>query len=296
MLEPVHLRDLALDPAAGRTHLSAASGLVRLGDRLYVVADDELHLGVLDLAAPADAPLRLLPLRAGVLPGEPAARKAAKPDLEALVALPGDALLALGSGSRPNRNSAFYWPSVEGGPGLPHAVDLAALYADARGALPDLNIEGAFAADGELHLLNRANGGGALNARLSYALEAFSAWLLRGGSPPRARVQPFDIGAVDGIPLGFTDGAALPGGGWLFSAVAEDTMDSYADGPCAASVLGWVSADGVVQRVERIAGAPKVEGIALSHDGDLFMVTDADDAARAARLLKVSLTGRGRRQ
>ena len=53
--------------------------------------------------------------------------------------------------------------------------------------------------------------------------------------PPAIKsVQLLDLGAVDGVPLSLTDGAPLPGGEWLFSAVAEDTSDSVADGACVA--------------------------------------------------------------
>jgi hypothetical protein len=50
-IQPAHLRDLLLAPhqhPRGQPHLSAASGLVRVGPWLYVVADDEHHLGVID--------------------------------------------------------------------------------------------------------------------------------------------------------------------------------------------------------------------------------------------------------
>ena len=51
---------------------------------------------------------------------------------------------------------------------------------------------------------------------------------------PGRLVPIFELGAIDGIALSFTDGTALPGGGWLFSA-AEDTSDTYNDGRCAGS-------------------------------------------------------------
>src|SRR5688572_23183189 len=104
------VRDLTVDDASqpGRpSHVSAASGLVRVGNTLYVVADDELHLGV--FPAGGHAPGHLLRMRPGDLPGAPKARKKAKPDFEALAYLPAldqfsqGALLALGSGSRKGR-------------------------------------------------------------------------------------------------------------------------------------------------------------------------------------------------
>src|SRR5688500_14627034 len=98
---------LASPPNANSArHISAASGMVAVGEFLCVIADDELHLGVFDRSGTgAGALVRLFP---GELPDTPAERKALKPDLEALVRLPGfpgyphGALLALASGSRPN--------------------------------------------------------------------------------------------------------------------------------------------------------------------------------------------------
>ena len=52
------IQTLRVDPAQhprGQAHLSAASGLVRVRQRLYVVADDELHLGIFDEPTAAQA-------------------------------------------------------------------------------------------------------------------------------------------------------------------------------------------------------------------------------------------------
>ena len=111
-LSPRILRQLTIDPASyprGLSFLTAASGLVRHQGRFYVVADDEQHLAIFDSATAA--PGRLIRLFEGDLPASPKERKALKGDLEALLLLPrmpdwpSGALLALGSGSRPNRNA-----------------------------------------------------------------------------------------------------------------------------------------------------------------------------------------------
>jgi hypothetical protein len=108
------LRDLLVDPAdhpRGQPHLSAASGLVQAGRYLYVVADDEHHLGMLQ--ADGEQPVQLLRLLPSDLPQGKEQRKRGKPDLEALALLPphaawpNGALLALGSGSRPQRCRAI---------------------------------------------------------------------------------------------------------------------------------------------------------------------------------------------
>src|SRR6185503_11592625 len=90
---------IALVPIATLT-VSAASGLVRRGDALYVVADDELVLVRYGLDGGERGRVRL---RTGELPREHAARKAAKADFEALVDLGDGRMLALGSGSTEQR-------------------------------------------------------------------------------------------------------------------------------------------------------------------------------------------------
>jgi hypothetical protein len=97
------------------------------------------------------------------------------------------------------------------------------------------------------------------------------------------------LGELDGVTLGFTDGAALDDGRWLFSAVAENTTDSYNDGACLGTVIGLVERDGRVRRLAQLDGQWKVEGIALAADGGLLLVTDADDPQVAASLLRLPL-------
>ena len=225
-------------------------------------------------------------------------RKKHKPDLEALALLPAAGLphgilLALASGTRPNREQGFIVDLDGQGAltGEARTVDLAGLYQPLRSTFADLNIEGAFVAGDRFHLLQRGNKGDSRNAAIEYSLAQVQDWLAGAHrAPPAAiRVVQFSLGTLAGIPLGFTDGAALPSGGWVFSAVAEDTRDSYRDGACAASAIGWVDANGQLQRVEPIVGAPKVEGVALAGDGHLLIVTDSDNPTIPSRLLALSL-------
>jgi hypothetical protein len=299
MLAPVHLRDLTVDPAThprGQPHLSATSGLVRAGAWLYLVSDDEHHLGAFQAAS--EAPLLLYRFLDGDLPQDKGERKRLKPDLEALALLPPSsgqphgALLALGSGSRHNRRRGWCLDlDGEGRPaGRARPCELDTGYQALQERFADLNIEGAFVAGEVLRLLQRANRGSPVNASIEYPLAEVQAWLAgRRAAPPQAlRVQQLQLGELGGVPLGITDGAALPGGGWIFSAVAEDTADSFDDGACAGSAIGWIDDEGRVQRLEALAGGPKVEGIALAGDR-LLMVTDSDDPAVASQLLALEL-------
>jgi hypothetical protein len=311
---PTHiLQALLVDPSQhprGLTYLSAASGLVRVRQRLFVVADDELHMGVFDdVTAPqaralTDEPAvgSLVRLLEGDLPKDKGKRKKAKPDFESLVLLPplpgcpAGALLALGSGSKPNRETAVL--IALDALGMPNGrmalVDLAAVYAPLRKRFVDLNIEGALVVSGELLLLQRGNKGNAPNACVRFDWNLLAPWLagVQTQAPAAKSVQLMDLGSVDGVPFGFTDGAALHGGAWAFTAVAENTDDSYLDGACVAAAIGTVGADGRLQQLHRLDGAPKVEGMAVLADGGdwvFTLVTDPDDPANAAQLLQVRL-------
>ncbi len=305
---PTLLHTLQLDPAQhprGLAHLSAASGLVRVRQRLYVVADDELHLGQFDDCSsptPSPVPGTLLRLLDGELPASKKQRKAAKPDLESLALLPplpgcpAGALLALGSGSRPNRETGVLVAlDVLGQPnGRMATVNLDTLYAPLRKRFADLNIEGALVVSGELLLLQRGNLADAHSACIRYDWNLIAPWLagLQPQPPTAKSVQLLDLGRVDGVPLTLTDGTPLHGGTWAFTAVAEGTDNSYADGACVASAVGVVLPNGQVHRMHLLHGAPKVEGLAVLPEGSdwvFTMVTDPDDPQQAAQLLQLRL-------
>jgi len=294
----------ALPGDKGVVHLSAASGLVRSGQRAFVVADDELSLGVFDLAA--DQPGRLHRLFDGDLPSHHDERKAAKPDLEALALLPAfagfpsGALLAIGSGSKPNRQRGALLALDAGGhlAGAVQAVDLAPLYQSLRAQFTELNIEGLFVTAGDVCLLQRGNRQSQTNACIRFDWHQVACWLEGTGPAPIASsITAFALGALDGVPLGFTDGTALPGGGWAFCAAAEDSSDSYADGHCTGSAIGIVNAGGDLVQLERLVHACKAEGITGASDDDplqLLLVTDADDRRAPAQLLAVTLPASAR--
>ncbi len=302
MLETRIVRELVVDAAAGiagQTHLSAASGLVKLGKRLFVVADDEHHLAMFDLSN--REPGRLVAIFDGELPLRHKARKAAKPDCEALLVLPAfagyphGALMAMGSGSRPSRQlgALLALDAAAEIQGSARTVDLAPLLAPLHDLVPDLNIEGAFVQGDRFSLLQRGNRGLATNARIDLSWCGLQRWLGEAGPAPKpAAITRFALGAIDGVALSFTDGAALPGGDWLFSAAAEDTSDAYNDGRCAGSAIGLVDAGGTIRLLERLSLTCKVEGITASAAGetiDLLLVTDADDRRQPALLLSTAL-------
>ncbi|WP_425964707.1 DUF6929 family protein [Rhizobium nepotum] len=297
------LRELDISPDrpdAQPSYISAASGLVCVGSHIYVVADDELHLGV--FSGGDYGPGHLIRLLAGDLPIIKAERKRQKPDLEALVFVPAfegfpyGALLALGSASRPNRGRGVLLGLDPQGAlsGSPEQVDMAAMLGPLHQAFPELNIEGAAVVGDELLLFERGNKRHIDNAIIHYpllpVLEA-----LRG--PDTAAIAPssitrVDLGAIEGVPLCFTDAAALSNGDVVFCAAAEDTDDAYLDGHCVGAAIGIVDKNGRLLSLHQLEQPYKVEGISAKVENetlDLLLVTDADDPAIPAKLLSASL-------
>ena len=289
---------LAAPPEPRRpSHISAASALVRSGDSLYVVADDEHHLGV--FPCEGDAVGRLITLVDGELPVGRRERKRRKPDFEALTLLPAfngyahGAMLALGSGSRRRRRiGALLALDAKGAVlGPPRLIDLTGPYIRLKDRFADLNIEGATVVDDALVLLQRGNKGHRDNACIHFALAPILSALAAGDAlyadNPIA-VRSYDLGAVHGVPLSFTDAAALPGGEIVFSAIAEDTPNSYDDGPCIGAAAGVIACDGEIRMLETLARPYKVEGIHAWRGADgihLLAVTDADNVNVPASLL-----------
>ena len=310
MLKPELLRELRLPPNSHPQHkdwLSAASGLVFINKHLHVVADDEHHLCSFAFD-PAhghakESPLQLVQLLEGELPQAPKQLKKAKPDLESLLLLPAShqyphgGLLCLGSGGKANRRRGLSLPlSMHGNVQLAAVVqhDLHELYEPLLQYFDDLNIEGGFISGNTLQLLQRGNKGDkAQSACLRYDANHFIAWLQgeRKHAPALQDNIALDFGRINDVPLCPTDAAALPGGHWVATLVAEDTDNSYVDGSCVGSALAFMDANNQLTALHRLHGNPKVEGVALiaGTAPALLLVTDADDPAQPSQLLRLKL-------
>jgi hypothetical protein len=305
------LRSLTLrqPTAVGRpAFLAAASGLVWQDGHFYVIADDELQLAV--FTDEMQLPGTTLPLLDGALPLAAKARKRAKPDFETLTwlppvaAQPHGALLALGSGSRANRMHGVQLSfDARATPGnAPARFDCAPLYKALEREFGIVNIEGAVVQKDRMQrdrllLLQRGNKTDGINALVYLDLERFRRDCGRGQVDAEAliEIQRCELGAVDGVALGFTDAVCLPDGQLLALAVAEDTDDPYADGATLGSYLCRFDSRNIPQALAALDAPAKTEGIALwtGAPGEplLVFVTDADDAAIPAVLLAAPLAG-----
>ena len=119
----------------------------------------------------------------------------------------------------------------------------------------------------------------------------------RAVSPPELRdVVSWDLGALDGCRLTFTDAVALREDLIWFTASAEDSPDTYRDGEIVGSVVGWISPEGaaftpLVDGDGRLL-RDKVEGIERGDTPDrVVLVVDPDDPLRPAERLDVALVG-----
>jgi len=266
--------------------VTGGSALLDVDGRLLAIHDDAFRVSWIDRDSFAVTPLVLL--RDGA-----ALAKPDKPDFESAVRTADGAVYVLGSGSTAKRcivaridpNDSV---TLRARPALYRSIQKAL----ASGERP--NIEGAIVVGERLRLFNRA-AGRTPNASVDLPLAA-----LHGREPRVLAVQLFELGALEGVRLGFTDVAVLPDGRDVFLAAAEDAPDAIADGPVTGSVVGLLepTATSVAARWTRLIGSNgqpspyKVEGVAIDRDvRGGWLLTDSDDSRVPAMLLRVELRG-----
>ena len=298
------LRELTLTSAQeGRPrHVSAGSGLVRRGDHVYVIADDERDLAVFSLAD--GGPGELVPLFEGELPAGERERQRRKPDLEALTVMPPfrfnphGALLAFGSGSGESRDRGFVW-SLDGDGalrGFARPIDLSPLYSFLeRHVAGETNIEGLAIAGDRVALFQRGNSAGGRSQVFYLTRDEVIDTLTRDFAVQPSEleeVREHDLGAIDGVELHFTDADSLPDGRLVFAATAEPEDDDSGRAT-AGSAIGVIAVDGSVERLEPVEPrTAKVEGIdAVLADEmvHLLLVCDADDVEVPSPLYSATL-------
>ena len=137
---------------------------------------------------------------------------------------------------------------------------------------------------------------GPWNAILDVSLDRFLGWLDgRNPFPPVRRIFEVDLGAVAGVPFGFTDAAVTDDGRVAFLACAEDTDDVLIDGPVLGCRFGWLDPDdraAVMTPIVDRDGQPthlKLEGIETRIDGgSVFdVVADMDRGDEPAQIAEL---------
>ena len=301
--------DLSLDRPA---HVRAGSSLARVPGGFALIQDDANFVAVIDRTGSS---VRAIALPAGVGGrrqfDDRRGNKAHKLDLEACVAIvtEGDTLLiAFGSGSTPEREYVALidgWEASAPHTTLVHAQRLYDLLRREHAfAGSELNIEGALYLGDSLRLFGRGNGAPRANVRpVNATCDLDWPTLLahlrapdRDPPPSPANVVRYELGAIGGIPLSFTD-ATLCKNMILYSAAAEESPDAIRDGRVTGSAIGVIDAPG------RVRWAPltdtsrqllpfKVEGLAAVDDATdrLYVVIDADDPEAPSELCTVELS------
>lgn len=310
---PLRYRTVA-HPSLDRPALvRAGSSLTWVGARLGLVQDDANFVALVDPRTGLARSITLPPGAEGRRHFDDLrGNKKFKLDLESCCTIEGASgamLLALGSGSKKRRRRIVTVESITARLPRVSVIEADSLYetleAAAEFAGSDMNIEGALALPRALRLFTRANGAAKhgrtpVNATCDLALPELLAYLadpVHAPVPAPRHIARFDLGSLDGLPLGFTD-AALVGDTLLYTAAAEASDDAAADGAVTGSVIGIIPVNGALRHApltdaDRRRTHDKVEGIvALPGVADrVYVVIDADDPLRASELCEVQLRG-----
>lgn len=294
------------DPGPGSgvaNHVRAASAIRRVGPRLVVVQDDVNALAMLDATGRIE-PLLMPPGADGRRSfDDTLGNKHLKMDLEAAVLLPDARLLVLGSGSARPRERLVVVEScarvrTRRAPGL-----YARLRQHCAAVGTELNIEGAVIQGGRLRLFQRGNGARGASSRsgsmvFDVELAELLRWLAgRAPVPEVTGVLEVDLGAIHGVPFGFTDAAVTADGRIAFIACAEDSADPRSDGPVLGCRFGWLTDAGarVTDVVEPDGSATrlKLEGLEPRPGavGIFDVVADMDRPDRPALLVELQVDG-----
>jgi hypothetical protein len=291
-MQLTHIRDLDVtEPlASGHAFLSAASGLVQIGEMLCVVGDDEQHLALFRYND--HGPGRLVRLLPGDLPHTKKKRKAVKPDFEILFQLPASRLIcAMGSGSTAQRMRGAIIDLDSGSVTL---LDLQPLFAALAPLTTEINLEGAAVRGDRLLLFSRGNMADPETCIFETALAAVTGDEL----VEITLVKTLALPQIDGVPLTVTDACCLGDGQFLLSTVAEVTDDSYADGDILGAAIVLLNAELDVLAIEPLEPTFKIEGIAArrtASGAELLCVSDADDPDMPSSLFSAILHFHSRR-
>lgn len=260
--------------------IGAASGIVIVGDKLFLVSDAANRLFEYDLKRRA---LTTTDLASGPHSGH--IPKKLKPDFEAL-AFYENRLLLFGSGSTQNRNTLAV---VDPDSGAVAKHDLTALYRQMKSFATigddDFNIEGAVFRD-NWFFFQRGNGPAAQNGIFVVDGDIF-------GNDFAIRFKSLHLPPCNGIATTFTDAVIAANKIW-FLATAEDSRSVYDDGEILGTIVGTIDiATLEVTMTEKISDTNKFEGIAFLSETDneiaFFLCEDNDTEALESSVYRLAI-------
>ncbi len=286
-LNPIKVFPLRFNYNKNQYEFTAASGLVHLGSRYFIIADDELKLGTLSDDGTHSELITILP---GTLPTEPKERKKLKPDFESLFyiedpQLGGKGLVAMPSGSKPQRFTGVFIPLTQDYKVIPQKIkpfNVSPLFHSLLSRVKKLNIEGSLVSDDILFLFHRGNTEADKNwvfkFRKTDLINTILGKTLVDAIPEPQESSSFNLGTLNGVTLTFSDSCYFDGKIY-FLAAAEDTSDAVEDGKIQGTVLGEILSNGSFKILQTFYNE-KYEGLSLNSKGDLVevsLVTDNDN-------------------
>ncbi len=285
------MQKIGLKQHSKLTSVHAASGLIKLRNTFYMIADDQLSLAVFTLNN-TDS-IQFFKLLPGELPEDHSERKKLKPDWESLVCLYStddtDTLLILPSGSKPNRTLGVIVNINDRESPAAKKIDFSLLYAHLEKKFSDLNIEGAVVAGSALKIFQRGNGASRQNAIIDLDLKGLIADIQDSGIISANRIlktTDYDLGIFENVQLSFTD-ACFCNDQLFFIAAAENSDSTYDDGKYLGAVLGCIDNSGKIIFQKELLCEHKPEGLLVEHNTDhyiMYVVTDADNPEIASSL------------
>lgn len=289
------LKKLNLQPIRTFKNIFAASGLVKVGNTFYVIADDDLALAIIE----DGKEITFVPLVSGLLPKDHKERKKVKPDWEALALIRNAnlpiGLLAIPSGSKPNRQMGSFI-SFNKNETAARPIDFSKIYSILEKSFPNLNIEGACFTDKHFQLFQRGNGRDARNAVINLDLQGVLEDIQNTQVLAEDRILNFKeyfLGDIAGIPLSFTDACFVNENETWFLAAAENTQSTYDDGAFVGAILGVLDNTGQVKETFNLEIPNKPEGlhveIGFKNERIIHIVTDADSSEIASVLYRGEL-------
>ena len=229
--------------------IGAASGIVYTNNSLFVISDNSGFLYQYQLQSNL---LSKHPLIEN--PSENILKKL-KADFESIT-LKGNELHIFGSGSTRNRNKKIIFNlknnSIQ-------EYDLSDLYKSIKTSISisddELNIEGAFYYNEDLHLLQRGNGANSKNGMLKINFN--------GNINDKIQFQSVQLPKIKHIETSFTD-AIVVENKIYFLACAEVTLSTYNDGEVLGSLIGCMDiATFKIDFTHQISNTHKFEGLTL---------------------------------
>ena len=254
--------------------IGAASGIVYTNNSLFVISDNSGFLYQYQLQ---NNHLSKHPLIEN--PSENILKKL-KPDFESIT-LKGNELHIFGSGSTRNRNKKIIFNLKNNST---KDYDLSELYKSIKTSIfisdDELNIEGAFYYNEDLHLLQRGNGANSKNGILK----------INGNindnnqshtKPVEVQFQSVQLPKIKHIETSFTDAVVLENKIY-FLACAEDTLSTYDDGDILGSLIGCMDiATFKIDFTHQISNTHKFEGLTLYQKTEseiIFLLCEDNDS------------------